>query len=168
MKFAGIDPGKSGAVVILHEDNSITSFIVPIIGTKEVDRKELSRIIREELGTENILVGLEDVHSIVGTAAAANFQFGWIKGLKEGLLSAYGVPHVLVAPKTWQKIIWSGIPNMKKPNGKNDTKSMTLLAMQRFFPNESFLATERSKVPHEGIIDAAAIAKYMQIVYGKK
>lgn len=49
---------------------------------------------------------------------------------------------------------------VKKQKVKVDTKATSLLAAKRLFPNETFLATARSKVPHDGIVDAVLIGEY--------
>ncbi len=67
--------------------------------------------------------------------------------------------------------MWQGVPLIQKIDGKKknkdgtqkmktDTKAMSLVAAQRIFPNESFLATERSSVPHDGLVDAALICEF--------
>ena len=85
-----------------------------------------------------------------------------IKGIKQGILVAMEVQYIMVAPKTWQATAWSGVPVQKKSTGKNDTKATSLLAARRLFPSETFLATERSKVAHDGLVDAALIAHHLK------
>ena len=87
----------------------------------------------------------------------------WIKGVKHGMIVSLGMPYELIAPKTWQKETQKGVPNLKKSNGKNDTKGMALLAAKRIFPQEKFLATARSTTPHDGLVDAALMAYYLML-----
>jgi hypothetical protein len=37
---------------------------------------------------------------------------------------------------------------------------MALIAAKRLFPNESFLATEKSKKPHDGMVDSTLICEW--------
>mgnify|MGYP003601740295 CR=1 FL=1 len=164
--YIGIDPGKTGGVAAILPDGSLELHTIPLIG-KEVDKQALSQIIGSYTKGPHIFV-LEDVHAIPGTSAGTNFAFGNIKGMKEGLLIAHKAVHVLVAPKTWQKTLWMGIPVQKKAAGGNDTKATSLLSARRWFPTESFLSTSRSSVPHDGLVDAALMAKFAEITYGKK
>jgi hypothetical protein len=69
-----------------------------------------------------------------------------------GALEIAGIPYAEVAPSTWQSHM--GI------NRKGETKVQALKIARRLYPNSNFLATERSKVPHDGMIDALLIAHY--------
>jgi len=174
--FIGIDIGKQGAIASLSESNVLKYYPIPLVGN-QVSKIGIRKILEEiflESGTDNkeILVGLEDVHSIFGASAKSNFQFGRCLGLIEGIVDTKELPSVLVQPKTWQKFAFLGVPEIRKPDkvsetgkilkGTLDTKAMALIAVQRLFPSETFLATSRSKVPHDGIVDAALIAYYLK------
>lgn len=158
MKYIGIDPGKMGAVAILDESDNLRLLDIPRIGN-EIDIKGLFDIINEATSGDHI-VGLEDVHAIPGAGAMQSFQFGRVLGMKEGILIGSGARYVKVAPKTWQKEMWQGVPPLKKANGKNDTKSSSLLAAMRWFPNQKFLKSK------DGQVDAALLALYIKMRYG--
>ena len=113
-------------------------------------------------GKNKTYFALEDVHSLPGVSAKANFSFGENKGEYRGMLVALELPYMEVQPKVWQKVAWEGVPLMKNSKGRTDTKAMSLTAAKRLFPNESFLATSRSSVPHDGLVDAALIAYYLK------
>jgi hypothetical protein len=161
--YIGIDVGKTGGVAILFEDGTLELHKIPVVGVSkpQINEHELNRILSLHNGDESIYA-LENVTSIRGASAGSNFTFGDTKGLKRGMLVGMGVRFVMVAPKEWQKVAWNGIPVVKKANGRNDTKAISLLASQRIFPGQSFLATPRSSVPHDGLIDAALIAYYLK------
>ena len=84
-------------------------------------------------------------------------------------LSITCISHTFVQPKKWQSI-WEGVPIQKVPTGKKnkkgepmyktDTKATSLLAVQRLFPNIDLRASERCKIPHDGIVDALLMAEY--------
>jgi hypothetical protein len=42
---------------------------------------------------------------------------------------------------------------------------MAAIAAKRLFPNTSFLATERSKKDHDGIIDALLLSYYAKVKF---
>lgn len=157
MKILSIDPGKNGAIVVadyskgIHEVK-LESFKMPVQKNNDFDLKEIEKIFSAR-GKFNMCV-MEDVHSIFGMSAKSNFQFGRIVGILEAHMSATGKPYSLVKPKDWQKISWEGIQKVKDP------KKNSLAAAKRLFPGESFLATQRSTVPHDGIIDAVLISYY--------
>jgi hypothetical protein len=167
MKYIGIDIGKNGGVAIIDEQNNLSLHTIPKIG-KEVDLIALFNIINNVTKTDHI-VGMENVKALQKVGSTQSFNFGENKGQIEGLLVGMGASYIKVLPQTWQKVCWEGVPIQKKP-GKtsNDTKAMSLLAARRLFPKESFLATERSSVPHDGLVDAALIAMYLKIKYNSK
>jgi hypothetical protein len=156
--YVGVDPGKSGGIVGLYEDQTIAfKHKMPMIG-KEYDESELCRIFSNPLISH---VGLEDVHAIQSgkngpkIGASSSFSFGEGKGLIRGILAGMAHKRTLIQAKAWQKIAWEGV---KK---QDNTKATSLIAAQRLFPSESFLATAKSSVPHDGIVDATLIAYYV-------
>lgn len=168
----GIDPGKDGGISALTvQDDEIVSidlYKIPRIKT-EVDYRKLSNILND-ICTEydNPIFVLEDVHSVFGASASANFQFGHICGVLLGIILGTKKPYHPVNPKIWQKEIWQRVDivevSKKDKNGKvkvkTDTKATSLLAASRLFPDTNFLATDRSSKPHDGLIDATLIAEY--------
>jgi hypothetical protein len=155
--YVGIDPGKEGAVAAT-DGETIQYYPFPKIG-REVDIQGLTEILSAFKEFEQIHVVLENVHSIAGSSAKSNFSFGHTNGIIEGVLVACKIPYTKVQPKEWQKEMFNGIPVQQK-DGKNDTKLMSLLAAKRLFPEETFLATQRSKVPHDGLTDAVLMSEY--------
>jgi hypothetical protein len=158
MKYIGIDPGKSGGIAII-EDEKLTLFSFPKIG-KELDFIAIKNFLKENCKSSHI-VGLENVKALQRVGSTQSFNFGVNKGQLEGILIGIECSYLQVLPQTWQKVCWEGVPK------QDNTKNTSLIASKRLFPKESFLASERSKVPHDGLIDAALIAKYLEIKYRK-
>lgn len=170
MNYIGIDPGKSGGIAVITDGSLEKLYTIPTIG-KEVDIRQLSEILKKYY---DHTVAIEMVHSMHQMSANSNFQFGFVCGIIEGLVSGLNMKYVKVSPKMWQEIIFRGIPVHRKPStteimksgakkvttGRIDTKKMSLISAKRLFPNETFLATDRSSVPHDGLYDAANIAEY--------
>ncbi len=73
------------------------------------------------------------------------------KGLSD-LIKRFEVRRVQV--KEWQDAV------LGKRLAKGMTKVAALAAANKLWPTEQWLATSRSKTPHDGIIDAALIAYY--------
>ena len=158
----GIDPGKNGYICAYEETDTGSWFVhypTPLINTG-VDMHLFRAIINGFTRDYDVHCVIEDVHAIFGSSAKSTFNFGWIVGLTEGIVSSAGIPYTKVTPKEWQKEMWQGIPLQKKPNGRTDTKAMSLLAAKRLFPNEDLTATERSVKPHDGKVDALLLAEY--------
>lgn len=161
----GIDPGKHGFICMYfnHKDDLKQDYFeyhpIPLIN-KEIDIHKLYDILSFDGSNWDVKCVLEDVHAIFGASAKSTFSFGWVVGAIEGILASCDIPYVKVKPKEWQKEMWQGVPVQKKPNGRTDTKAMSLLAAKRLFPNEDLTATERSTKPHDGKIDALLLAEY--------
>ena len=164
----GIDPGKNGGIAIISETNTIV-YKIPLIG-KVIDLQELNKIFKSVKG-ENPHAVLEDVHSIHGVPATTNFVLGECRGNLLMALVIYDIPFTLVQPKAWQKEMFQGVPEMYKTTSKKkddevikknkvDTKAMALVACKRIFPEVDLRATEKSKVAHDGIVDALLMAEY--------
>lgn len=172
----GIDIGSDGGFCIMH-DNRIYKYGKIPYNETEADMKALSDIILESIqwksedDCDGMHVCIEDLHSVFGSSAKSNFSFGVNNGLVIGMLQVLELPFTKVIPKRWQKQIWEGIRPIEitvkgKTNKdgsqkyKIDTKATSLIAAKRLFPKETFLATERSKVPSDGIVDAVLICEY--------
>lgn len=170
MVYVGIDPGKSGGISFIHDDGTIRVYAMPVTSDNEINVTRVVEIFKNECTDGQIQCYLEDVHSIFGMSASSNFQFGRVLGILEGLLEAINIKFTKVTPKVWQKEIWSGTTPISSPTGKLlksglphvkvDTKGTSLLVAQTLFPDVNLLATSRSKVPHDGIVDALLIAEY--------
>ncbi len=160
--WVGIDVGKMGAFAVIDEDNNLTYFPTPLIG-KEVDTHKISDWLlsfkEKEIQSHFVM---EALHSIFGAGAASNFTFGRVNGIIEGVLISHQMSFTKINAKKWQTAMFEGVSPIYKPNTKKklDTKAMALVAAKRLFPKESFLATSRSSVPHNGIVDSVLMALY--------
>jgi hypothetical protein len=79
------------------------------------------------------------------------FRFGEGYGMWQGALAALGIPYQAVLPQAWKKVVFPGTAR---------DKAASILFAQRRFPSVSLLASPRSKVPHDGIADALALAEF--------
>lgn len=162
--YLGIDPGKDSFICHLNKD-LVCFDRIPMIGT-ETDIKALNGIFMLISGVSggNIHAVLEDVHSIFGSSAKSNWEFGKINGMLEALLVANGIPYSKIQPKAWQKQLWEGVAIQKTLGStckeKTDTKKMSLLAAQRLFPNVDLRKSERAKLPDHNKVDALLLAEY--------
>lgn len=167
----GIDPGKKGFMTFINKEGD-DIFYKPLLedsSSKYIDFSPLRKVfyeLNEEFDLSDIChCVIEDVHSIPGSSAQSNFNFGYIVGALEELLKGLEIPFTKVAPKTWQKEMWQGVALKKKfsSTGKtrvNDTKAMSLEAAKRLFPREDFRRNERAKNPDDNKVDSLLIAEY--------
>ena len=172
MTIIGIDPGKKGAIVELSDQTILTSYTMPLIGN-QLDIQKLYEILCHfRLKANHIFI--EDVHALFGVAAKATWNFGFVCGAIQACVVASGIPFTLVQPKVWQKEVYRGIPEMRKPSyiikqgkrrgqsqkGPIDTKKMSELAAKRLFPATDLRKNENCEISHDGIVDALLIAEY--------
>lgn len=172
MNFIGIDPGKTGALILLDSNCKIKfKAIIPLIG-RQIDLYTLDDYFKnlKNQYSDDLHIILEDVHSLFSMSAKSNFSFGHTNGVLEGIIASNRIKYTKVQPKTWQSTVWQGIrpitinTGKKKTNGdikiKIDTKQTTLLAIKRLFPNEDFTKSLRSKKDDSGLVDSTALAYY--------
>jgi hypothetical protein len=165
--WIGIDPGKEGGIVAMDERCVMEKWITPRF-KDEIDLDGFYDIFSKLINSYTITVIIEDVHSIFGVSAAANFGLGFIVGATRAIIKAHGLKYVLVPPKDWQAEIWVHSDKIFKPlkEGKKrptiDTKATSAMAAKRLFPKFDFRKSDSIRVTkdHDGIIDAALIAEY--------
>lgn len=100
----GIDPGCSGALVVITQRGSyIDHLAMPTIkvGTKaRVNGAALAAWIRKyHIGHAY----LEQVGAMPGQGTASMFTFGHAAGVAEGILQGLNIPYTLVTPQAWKK-----------------------------------------------------------------
>ena len=101
----GIDPGLSGAIVILENNSPVAWYRMPTMKTGSANRVNapaLAAIIRSVHG-EEIKAYVELVSSMPGQGVASMFSFGHSAGVIQGVLGALEIPVIMVTPQTWKK-----------------------------------------------------------------
>ncbi len=158
--YIGIDPGKKGAVAAIRSDGVIEVCAVPMIG-KEYNIHLMNQLIFNEVAENphNLSACLEKGQAMPKQGTVSMFNFGKGCGIWEGILAAQSVSYEVIHPRTWQKEMLRDIP-------AGDTKHRALLAAKRLFPGVNLLATERSRKPHDGIVDALLMAEYCRRKFG--
>jgi len=167
MYYIGIDPGTKGGFVVLDEQGEVEDWLVmPMIG-KEYDVRVIVDFLTKHKDSH---IFIENVKAVSGipVSSTSSFNFGFGVGLLNGIIYTLKIPFTKVAVPVWQKTMWEGVAVHTKSNGKKDTKTMSMIAARRLFPQEDFLATPRSSVAHEGLVDSALIAKHGYLSLTKK
>lgn len=107
----------------------------------------------------NDLVFVEHVGSFRRDSPMTAFRLGEEFGRIQGIVETIGAELRLIRPQVWQK--WAHGTIAPGPiELPSCPKARSLLAARSLFPTESFLATARSRVPHQAIVDAACLAAY--------
>lgn len=105
MKFLGIDPGMSGAIVVLGPQGDILDYCLcpkTVVGkSKRVDIPTLALFIR---GQDNVMKAyIEKVGAMPGQGVSSMFSFGHATGAVEGCVAAMGIGITHLSPQAWKK-----------------------------------------------------------------
>jgi len=187
--FIGIDPGKDGGIVI-KDGNNYEKITMPVhkveTGDKLKSGKPKTKTEFNERGFRQIILdinkrykdcnfigAIEEVTGRTGWSAQNNFNFGHTAGLQRMIFIMLKVDYISVRPAKWQSYVRQGYPDLKKKSssGKtmvSDPKATALMIVEKEFPHIDFRKTERSKVPHDGLIDAFLICLYRYRTYNNQ
>lgn len=151
MRIIGIDPGLTGAIVCL-EDNEMRYWPMPLTD-KEICFDTVYQLLRTFDKKGHVFLE-RAMPMAMGSKAAFNYGRGFMT--IEMAIKLSGMPVTYVEPLKWSKIIHEGISNDLKPKAKS------LIAVKRLFPtlSEQIPVTPKSKKMHEGVVDALLIAEY--------
>jgi len=107
MRKIGIDPGVSGAIVVLYNGHPAESYRMPVMkigSTSRVNASALAAMIRPYssslVPTE---VYVEQVGAMPGQGVSSMFSFGHSCGVIAGVLGAFEMRVELVTPQAWKK-----------------------------------------------------------------
>jgi len=144
--YIGIDPGKTGGLVILPERGD--KKVVTQMPTTE---RDIWNWFADIPSPSFPFAVIEKVGSMPGNAARAMFTFGWGYGGLRMALVARGIPFEEVTPQVWLKGL--GIPFRKRKESRTQFKNRLKGRAQQLFPDVAVtLATA----------DALLIATYCQ------
>lgn len=144
--IVGIDPGAKGGIAFIAPDTGAVLRLMPMPDY---------RVFTDTLDAPHPrAVFLEKAQAFPKQGVVSVFNYGHHAGVLEGVLIALGIAYRLVPPREWTKVMHAGIGE------KVSAKDKSLVAAQRWFPRVNLLATERSRIPHEGLIDALLIAEF--------
>lgn len=146
-KKIGIDPGNSGAVVVLDNNMPVDWLNIPLIkiGTStRVNGAAIADFLRPHIGAP---VFLELVHAMPKQGGTSGFTFGHAAGVIQGIVQGAGHPLTMVTPQKWKKA--AGLIGTEK-----DAARSTAVLL---WPHWRALDT---KDKGGAIADAALIARY--------
>lgn len=151
MRILGVDPGASGALVILDtEQNTLTVFDMPTVeikrGTRNVRQVSAQMLVDIVSPHSPDHAFVEKVGAMPGQGVSSMFAFGRAAGVVEGVLAALRVPTTYVTPQEWQKA-------MRVIGGKDGSRNRA----SQLWPGQ---ATHFARVKDDGRSDAALIAAY--------
>jgi crossover junction endodeoxyribonuclease RuvC len=160
--FAGIDPGKDGAVAIIGSA-AVTIVDTPTVstgkGTRQAydERAMADLIFRAVDENSGCVFALEAVHSMPGQGVSSMFSMGEGFGLWKGILAAMRVPWMLVTPQRWKGALM---------DGQAKEKAASVLVAGRLFPAVARELVGPRGRALDGRADALLIAEYLRRTHG--
>lgn len=148
LRVLGVDPGQDGGLALFETlGDTIDAHDMPVIrlkhGGSQINEAQLASLVRD-LAPD--VCWIERVHSMPRQGVASSFKFGLAYGLVRGVVSALGVPVVLVTPQEW-----------KREFRLTADKQQARVLISRMFPKQ---ATLFSRVRDDGRAEAALIALF--------
>lgn len=132
----GIDPGLSGGICFLYEnDCKILKIPTRTIqknnkNKRDYDSKVMSCDFYSNIKGFNGHVFQELTHAMPGNGGVSMYSFGRGHGIWEGICSSYDVSYSLVTPQSWKKI-YPSIDSIKKNNnGLIEKKKIKVMQKQ--------------------------------------
>lgn len=102
----GIDPGCSGAIVVLQSANipePVEWLRMPTLKEGKASRVDCATLCRFLEDYDNGHAFVEAVHAMRGQGVSSTFGFGHATGSVMGVLAAFQIPTTLVTPQAWKK-----------------------------------------------------------------
>ena len=157
--YIGIDNGLDGGIVALDGEGAVTfKSKMPVNKTgkgREIDVQGFAAIV-EQLSPHAVFIVEQASKHSPGKLALCSTWHSF--ACMTTTLKLLKVQWDLVQPQKWQKAFWA---RPKMPKGqKFDTKAAALVAAKRIWPCEEWLASDRCKIAHNGMVDAALIAEH--------
>lgn len=147
MRILGIDPGLSGAFVLLENSTPIEWGLMPTM-TEGTNRRVNGAALAALWRFAYIDVAfMEQVGARPGQGVSSMFTFGHAAGTVRGVLGALEIPVRMVTPQSWKKHV--GLIG----KDKDDARSLAI----QTWPDWRVLD---KKGEGQALADAALIAKY--------
>lgn len=160
MHICGIDPGINGGITILNSDGGIDELEVFDCPNKIFHEQwiypQLENIFSK---FENLKIIIEHPTPRPTNGCKTLFSSGMNYSILRTSIHHLQLPYEEVSPITWTKKMHTLLPKALRSK-TSDTKAISFLICKKIWPKESFLASNRSKKPHDGLTDSALIAEF--------
>jgi hypothetical protein len=157
MIYIGIDVGMSGGIGAINDKNEIIELIPMPLSGKEIDPREISKILALLCSQGDAHVFIEHAQAMPKNGAVGMFRYGMGFGYLIGICASAAYPMTLVKPRLWQKTMHVGA------DASADPKDRTFQVVYRLFPKANLKPTPRCKKDSDGMADALLIAAYGRI-----
>ena len=102
-RLIGVDPGASGALVLMEDGVPIEWMLMPTSKVGSATRVNGSSVAAFFMDSKAEHVYIEQVGAMPGQGVASMFNFGHSVGTVVGVMSALMIPHTLVTPQAWKR-----------------------------------------------------------------
>lgn len=154
--WVGVDPGKSGALAVISKSEEVLIFETPVVSVgkkKDYDLDEIKNIIRSVKRKYRLKTAVELVHAMPGQGVTSMFSMGYGLGIWRMALVALDVPHEMVTPQAWKKLLMAGQPK---------DKQASVLVASQIYPHASPLLYGKKGGKKDGNADALLIAEWLK------
>jgi Holliday junction resolvasome RuvABC endonuclease subunit len=169
ISYLGIDPGLDGGFTVITDNHISLKLAMPTISKKytknttkrHIDKSSVLSFLNALPVTtfiaieEQIPVRYQSVTSVFTTAK----NYGIL--LMAIFASVFQEPPIEVPSSLWHA--YFGIE--PEPKAGKSTKAQAFEIASSIFPNTDFRKSNRARTPHDGMVDAALIAKYGQSIF---
>ena len=146
-RIIGIDPGASGALVVIEGHMPIEWIYMPVMKVGKANRVNAAAVADFISKSKVDHAYIEQVGAMPGQGVTSMFNFGHSVGTVIGVLAALNIPITLVTPQKWKKA--AGLIG----TDKDAARSRAILLWPRWSDLER-------KVRGQAYADAALIAWY--------
>jgi hypothetical protein len=155
--YLGCDPGLNGGFGIIDGSHvygaPIPTFWITMKSGKRRQKYDWNAILEFLQVRKDAIVTIEKQYPMPMQGVTSQFTIGIGYGAIRGLLCGLGIVTKTVQAKTWQKEFF-------KRDKEKTTKEQAIEALKEIYPHVDLFASERSTVPHDGIVDAVLISEY--------
>jgi crossover junction endodeoxyribonuclease RuvC len=182
--FIGIDPGLSGGISVIDQNESVLCCVPMPISGGEINARLLAAYLQRYMKEGSVSCVLEKVAAMPGQGVCAMFTFGQVVGEIKSVLKMLKVPYQEATPVSWKKAILEGLswkadyPKLKLENGltedqkkeqtkahnsrkakaKKDAKLVGCTFIERRFPSVDLYLGKKN--PHDGMAESLCMAIY--------
>lgn len=173
----GIDNGLKGGIAFLSP-KGLKTFRMPtyvhVRSRRRVDAPAFLDLLADEIGDSKSRVVIEKPAGSKNAAAARSMADSFARC--ETCFQIQRLPYEPIHARKWQTKMFAGekveqqnpFADVLEEEFNENTKDIALRVALRIWPDHNWIATKRSRVPHDGMIDAALIAEYARLTgYGK-
>jgi hypothetical protein len=174
MFVIGIDPGLRGGIALVKVSTTGLTWVGEVVTTVAMPVHEDEIMVnaleaalihcacdtREDINTKFPPIVIEKTLVLPGQAVKSAFSQGYNLGRVHGAIHSVGRAPIQVAPITWTTWLH------KHARRTKDSKKDTWEGLSALLPASELAKvprTPRSKVPHDGIVDAIGIALWYAV-----